>query len=338
MSYYDEEDFYEQSKFDEKINELKDCLRDSVRQEIQDQITQLQRENKKLKEENDDLRNKNKSIEYENKGLLSTNKVLNILTDKISEENIYKIIQVIFPKTFNEKTNDCPEFWSTYVNYYCNRKDVITLLKYANVKIPSELENIILPHDWNEELLDKFFDTMYKHVNCNGCTYEGNLRYWSYRMAANPFSNSSYDEIPWQFVLRNPLLNSEKYALKIAKAMNEGYNGLKFKEICSYQHLSKEILKLIVDKLVVKEKSDKAIFDFLINHIEFVSDMERLDILYPEIEYRWHCYDAVLKMPKEYQMKYAMSISRMEDRIEFLNKTNLSKEEKSQILGSIFDE
>lgn len=339
MSYYDEEDFYEQSEFDEKINELKDYLRDSVKQEIQDQITSLGRENESLRKENSDLRSKNKSIECENEGLLSTNKILKILTDKISEGNVYKIIQAIFPRTFEEKVYDCPEFWSTYVNYYDNRKDVITILKYAKVNIPSELEDIILPHEWNEELLDKFFDTMYSHVNCNGCTYEGNLKYWNYRMAANPFSGtSSYDEIPWQFVLRNQLLNSEKYALKIAKAMNGGYNGLNFEKICSYQDLDEKVLKLIVDNLVVKEKSDKRMFDFLIDHIELVLDKERLDIIYPEIEARWRCYSAVLKMPKEYQIQYAMSISRMEDRIEFLNKTNLSKEEKSQILGSIFDE
>ena len=261
------------------------------------------------------------------------------MTDKINEENVYKIIKAIFPKTFEEKTYDCPEFWSTYVNYYDNRKDIITLLKYANVNIPSELEDIILPHEWNEELLDKFFDTMYRHVNCNGCTYEGNLKYWNYRMAANLFSStSSYDEIPWQFVLRNPLLNSEKYALKIAKAMNDGYNGLKFEKICSYQNLDEEVLKLIIDKIIVKEKSDKAIFDFLIDHIELVSDRERLEILYPEIEAGWRCYDAVLKMPKEYQIRYAKSISRIDNRIEFLDMTHLSKEEKTEVLGTIFDE
>lgn len=341
MSYYDEEDFYEPSEFEEKINELKDCLRESVKEETQREIERLQRDNERLKNENSDLRNKNKSIECENKGLLSANNVLKIVLGKIDEENVYKIIQAIFPKTFDEKSYDCPEFWSTYVNYYDNRKDIITLLKYANVKIPSELENITLPHEWNEELLDKFFDTMYNHVNCNGCTYEGNLKYWGYRMAADPFPNKayqSYDEIPWQFVLRNPLLNSEKYALKIADAMNEGYNGLKFEKICSYQTLDEEILKLIIDKIVVKEKSDKAIFDFLIDHIELVSDKERLEIIYPEIEAGWRCYDAVLKMPKEYQIRYAKSISRMENRIDFLNMTALSKEEKSKILGEIFDE
>lgn len=340
MSYYNGEDFYESSEFDEKMNELKDYLRDSVKQEVQDQIASLQKENENLKKVNSNLRSKNKSIECENKGLLSATKVLKILTDKINEENVYKIIRAIFPKTFEENTYDCPEFWGTYINYYDNRKDVVTLLKYANVKIPLELEDVVLPHEWSEDLLDKFFDTMYNHVNCNGCTYEGNLKYWSYRNANDPFPTriSGYDEIPWQFVLRNPLLNSEKYALKIAKAMNDGYNGLKFQKICSYQTLDEEVLKQIVEKIVVKEKSDKAIFDFLIDHIELVSDRERLEILYPEIEAGWRCYDTVLKMPKEYQIRYAKSISRIDNRIEFLDMTNLSKEEKTKVLGTIFDE
>jgi hypothetical protein len=120
--------------------------------------------------------------------------------------------------------------------------------------------------------------------------------------------------------------------------MNDGYNGLKFEKICSYQNLDEEVLKLIIDKIIVKEKSDKAIFDFLIDHIELVSDRERLEILYPEIEAGWRCYDAVLKMPKEYQIRYAKSISRIDDRIEFLDMTHLSKEEKTEVLGTIFDE
>lgn len=49
MGYYDEEDFYESSEFDEKMNELKDFLRDSVKQEVQDQIASLQRKNENLK-------------------------------------------------------------------------------------------------------------------------------------------------------------------------------------------------------------------------------------------------------------------------------------------------
>ncbi len=339
MSYYDEEDFYEPSEFDEKINELKDYLKNSVKQEIQEQIQTLETQNQNLQKENRDLKSKNKSIENENIDLLNRDNVLKILADTITKDNVYKIIEAIFPKTFDENTHECSEIWGAYVNYYDNRKDVISLLKYVNIEVPQELETVILPHEWSEDLLDKFFNTMHRHVNCNGNTYERNLKYFSYKTAANPFPAkiySSYDEIPWQFVLRNPLLNSKKYALKIVDAMNEGYNGLKFAKICSYQDLDEEILQIILDKIVLKEKTDKSIFDFLMDHIELISDKEKLDLLYPEVEARWRCYDTVLKMPQEYQIKYAKSIDDAERKIEFLNETSLSKEEKTQIIIGIF--
>ena len=92
MSYYDEEDFYEPSEFEEKVNELKNCLRESVKEETQREIERLQRDNERLKNENSDLRNKNKSIECENKRLISANNVLKIVLGKIDEKNVYKII------------------------------------------------------------------------------------------------------------------------------------------------------------------------------------------------------------------------------------------------------
>ena len=43
-----EEDYFEPSEFDQKIEEFKDELRTSVRQEIKDEVEKLRRENKKL--------------------------------------------------------------------------------------------------------------------------------------------------------------------------------------------------------------------------------------------------------------------------------------------------
>ena len=59
------EDYYELSEFDEKIEEFKDCLRKSIKEETQELIIKLQEENEKLK----DVKNNWESIqhEYENK-------------------------------------------------------------------------------------------------------------------------------------------------------------------------------------------------------------------------------------------------------------------------------
>ena len=48
----------------------------------------------------------------------------------------------------------------------------------TKVILPKNIENFRLPIDWTEEEMDIFFENMYKHVNCNGCSYKENLRYW----------------------------------------------------------------------------------------------------------------------------------------------------------------
>lgn len=340
MSWEDYSDYYEPSEFDEKVEEFKDYLRESVKEETQNKINRLESENKRLRQENTELKAKNKTVESENKSLATDDIITKLVTKNITKENVYKLIGSLFKKTFEERTHECPDFWHTFVNYYNNRNDIITLLKYADVQIPSELETIILPHEWNEELLDKFFDTMSRHYNCNGTTYEDNLRFWTYRMAAKPFDRStysSYDEIPWQFVLRNPLLNTEKYALKIVKAMNNGGHGLYFSKICTYQELSEEVLNTIVNGLEVNDKTKKGeLVDFLEEHIEMVKEKYKLDYLYPIFASKWRAEDTILKMPKEYQIRYAKSLKDADKKIQFLKKTKLSKKEKTEVMGEIF--
>lgn len=65
MSYYDYDDYYEPSEFDEKVEEFKSCLRESVKKETQELIEKLQKENAELR----DVRDNWESIknDYENK-------------------------------------------------------------------------------------------------------------------------------------------------------------------------------------------------------------------------------------------------------------------------------
>lgn len=343
MSWEDFEDYYEPSEFDSKVEELKDYLRESVKGETRSQIERLELENKRLLEENKTLKEKNITVENENKAFATDDIITKLITKKFSKENVYEVINILFEKTFNEKPHrDCPDFWLTFVNYYNNRTEILSLLRYASIEIPSELDEIILPHEWNEEMLDKFFDTMHKHSNCNGEIYKDNLRFWNYKMDANPFKENRYSscsEIPWQFVLRNPLLNTEKYALKIIEEMNKKYNsnGLKFWRICQYQELDKDILQMIVDGIEVREDIKKDVLvDFLEEHTDMVTQKDKLDFLYPIFAKKWRGEESILKMPKEYQIKYAKSLDRADKKIEFLNKTQLTKEEKTEIISDMF--
>ena len=50
MCYWNEENFFEPGEFDEKIEELKNELRESVKKEINDEIEKLRKENKELQD------------------------------------------------------------------------------------------------------------------------------------------------------------------------------------------------------------------------------------------------------------------------------------------------
>lgn len=49
MDFWNEEDYFEPSEFNEKIEELKDALRNSVKQEIKDEVERLRKENENLR-------------------------------------------------------------------------------------------------------------------------------------------------------------------------------------------------------------------------------------------------------------------------------------------------
>ena len=326
------------TEFNEKFEELKNYLIESAQSDTSNEIKRLSSENRELRKEIKKLLEKHDELQKKNKAVVENDKVTQIITNQISEENVYRLIESLFVKTFDENTYDVPLFWSIYVNFYNNRKDVISLLRFAGVKIPDELESIVLPHEWDERLLDKFFDTMYAHYNCNGETYENNLRFWTYSMAAHPFDKkyfSCYDEIPWQFVLRNPLLNSQKYAVKIAEEINKNGNGVYFLKICYYQELSPDVLQTIVSNL--KAPQHPMITDFLINNIELVTNKKVLNNLYLTLVDKYGGTKYILQMPEEYQKKYVKSLDNPEKMINFLNMTKFSKEKKMELLGNIFE-
>lgn len=49
MYYMDDEDYFEPSEFDAKIEELKNELRESVKKEVKDELEKLREENKNYK-------------------------------------------------------------------------------------------------------------------------------------------------------------------------------------------------------------------------------------------------------------------------------------------------
>lgn len=332
---YYEGDFYnEPSEFDEKMEELKSCLMDSVKQDIKLNLEYYKNVSEKREKELSELKLKIKSLELENTKLHRANDVAKIILPRITKENVESVISNLYEKTFHEDTHDCPLHWSLYVNYYNDREQILKILNYAGVEVPYD-SSVILPHEWDKSTLDKFFDRMGSHVNCNGADYKGNLRFWSYNRAKDPFNYSSYSEIPWQFVLRNPLLNSKEYALKIAEEMSNSSswnNGYKFSKIDEYQNLSDDVIKILVENTTIDKKNMKGdVGQFLIRHVEYVKSDETLKTIVGILNNMWRPYKEATKLPEKYQIKYAQSLDRVDEKIEFLKVSTLSQEIKAKI-------
>lgn len=334
MSYYDFDEFYgEPSEFEERIQELKSSLMDSVKQEIKTDLEHYKGSYEKKEKELGELKLKNKSLELENNRLHNENEMIDIILSKITKDNVKEIISVLFKRTFDEDTHDCPIHWGLYVNYYNDRERVMKILKYAKIEVPYDT-SIILPHEWDKKNIDRFFELMGSHTNCNGQTYGGNLRFWSYKSAQEPFNYSCYTEIPWQFGLRNPLLNSEEYALRIAKEMSKGGDGCKFHCIDSYQKLDDNVLEKLVNNLHLKENSvSRDIAQFLVRNIDHIKDDAVLDIVVKILAKMWKPYDEAARLPEKYQIHFAKILNETDKQIEFFKYSTLSKEVKAKILS-----
>ena len=102
---YYEGDFYnEPSEFDEKMEELKSYLMDSVRKDIKSDLEYYKNSAEKKEKELLELKLKIKSLELENTKLHRANDVAEIILPRISKKNVESLISDLFEKTFHEDT------------------------------------------------------------------------------------------------------------------------------------------------------------------------------------------------------------------------------------------
>lgn len=331
---YEYEDYYEPSELDQKMEELKDYLRDSVKSELKNKLESLSKKNENLEKTKIDLNSEISKLRNENNSLKILNNASSILLNKITKDNIFEIVSILFEKTFNENTYECPTWFGILVNYYNDRYEIIELLKFAGIEIPKEAVDIVLPHEWDKGKINLFFETMHRHVNCNGNSFSDNLRHFSWKDALNPMTKnySSYDEIPWQFVLRNPILNSLEYAEKMVIEINKGGNGQNFSKITEYQKLDDNVLSYMISNIkpVVKYK-DSIVNHLLIKHIELMTDEQYIADLYKVLLNRWRPYETIAKMSFDYQTKYATTLERIDQVLEFFKYSTLSQDDKAKI-------
>lgn len=155
------------------------------------------------------------------------------------------------------------------------------------------------------------------------------------------YERTYYDEIPWQYVLRNPLLKKEKYLEQIGKHMISSYssNWSKFSQIDKYLELEPKELKVIFDNLYYQlwNNKNKDITYFIIRHIDLIDNENFLNKIY---DFCHNSYDftykyKILDMPFKYVKKwcsehtnYAMNL--LQDK-----KNEFAEDQRKELLAAI---
>ena len=348
---YDWTDYAEPSEVDELFKEFQEKCMDILCNNVKSEVDEIMTRNAQLTEENEKLRKQSKSFENiaieRTKSLNDSGtvlKMLKYLKNSLDDEKVYSLFDLMFEKDFEENLYEVPLWLGILTQYYSHKDEAIEFLRLLDVKLPDKIENFRLPIDWTEQELDIFFDTMHNHVNCNGYVYAANLRFWgkhSLMSVEDQCKKTYYDEIPWQYVLRNPLLKKEKYLEQIGKHMISipSSNWSKFSKIDEYLELEPKELKVIFDNLNYQlwANKDKEITYFILRHIDLIDNENFLNKVYDfcHNSYDFTCKYKILDMPFKYIIKwcsehtnYAMNLLRDK-------KTEFTDEQRKELLAAI---
>ena len=350
---YDWTDYAEPSEVDELFKEFQEKCMDILCNNVKSEVDEIMARNAQLTEENEELKKKSKSFENiaieRTKSLNDSGtvlKMLKYLKNSLDDEKVYSLFELMFEKDFEENLYEVPLWLGVLTQYYSHKDDAIEFLKILGIDLPNGVEKFRLPIDWTEQELDIFFDTMYNHVNCNCCVYEGNLRFWgknSLVSVKDQCKTTHYDEIPWQYVLRNPLLKKEKYLEQIGKHMistfPSDYNWSKFSKIDEYLELEPKELKVIFNNLNYQlwANKNKDITKFILRHIDLIDNKNFLNKVYDfcHNSYDFKYTNKILDMPFEYIKKWCLA---NEDCVIDLLKnkdTKFTREQREELLAII---
>lgn len=350
MYYEYDTGYYEQSEMDELLTEFKEKCTKILLEDINSQMGMIKHESEYLKKENErlttalyqaekSLRGSKKDVERFSLMETLTNGIKNTVENAESKDKkIYDFLELVFTKDYKEDVYDTPLWIGAMTQFYSNKDKVIDVLRLFDIRLPDNIENFKLPVDWNEEELDMFFDTVNNHVNCNGCTFEGNLKFWGSKSLYDVKTQcykSGYSEIPWQYVLRNPLIKQEKYLEKIGKNAFTPFRWDNFYKIDRYLDLSEEEIKIILNNIdYTKLKKNGDVAEFILRNLKYVEDDKFLKKIYSLFHdsYDFRYRNKILDMPYKYMLQWAEEHKNDAARFVEENKEHFTEEQRKELL------
>ncbi|PHA03035.1 hypothetical protein COE51_01445 [Bacillus pseudomycoides] len=327
-------------KFDALIEEVIEQRTNNMQQELtkvkevlsetRNLLFDAKLENKKLKSKLDQIN------EFESfKGIINSDNFKNFVGNLGLKETGIEL--------YGMGSERIPLWFNLLVTYYDERERIFTLMDMFEIGYPQWAKTFKLPFDYNENELDLVFKYMGKMYVCNGCIFEHNMGfYFEYQNRYSGslerlFSKESYVEIPWNLLLQNKLLTSEKYFDKIVDSLSKNRSHSEyFFRIQDYQTISEE---QVIKMFPYLPKSN--LYDihkrFINNNINILK--HRIDLaeqLKSKINDNQHSTFCYLNYPLDMQIEFVKGCSNNYSTIfPLVNKMEISKEEKLQLLSEI---
>ena len=249
--------------------------------EVKSRIKSIIDENTRLKTKVTSLTSENKSLQLKLSEVSDKADIISAGKDIMScfsENNIESIIKL--KPTYDIKMSDAgmnniPVWFYLILKYWKNKKDIYNIFKFFNFQIPDWAIDIKIPQEWNKEECIYFAQTTEKHYVCNGNIFNNNLGFWYRDQGKNlidaklMMTGKTYSEIPWQFVLTNPLwVKDDDVFNAMVTAITAGKNhSYYFFNIEEYGNkLSPTQLKSFMEAVISGYKKNK--YDGYINFIK----------------------------------------------------------------------
>lgn len=335
------EQYYEPSEVDILLDEFKEKCRGMILPNVKGEIDELKKDNKKLNDQNVNLITENRQLKNDVKIANETvrNSILidNILKS-VNKKNLSSLLEIMYKKDYSEDTYEVPLWLGLLTEYYSHKNEIIEMFNVFKIDVPKNISDFRLPVDWNEEEMDIFFDTLRNHYVCNGCIYKSNLRYWSQNSLKNVKEqcHTNYSEIPWQFVLMNPLLRKDKYLQLMGKNIFNSSHGSYFLAIDKYQPLKDSEIKMILNNIDFTQLKELKwdLGEFILRNIHLIENDKFADKVYLLLKDKYEAFKYIQKMDKKYVKKYLLS--HKDDALDLLKKCDvLTKKEKQDIVNAI---
>lgn len=329
----------------EKIYEI-------VEKEVDNRVKEIKKELLKTKKEYNNLIKKYNDLKLENEKLKSNKLNLDLfqqIKSSLKELNIIDVLKFLNLKVSSIyrdiSADEIPTWFYCLLYFYDDKDKMFDIFDFLDFKYPSWAKKIKLPFDYNEEEMDIVFKNLDNLSMVNGWYFSpSNVKYYyeTLNHTKGEFKklfNSYYSSyIPWQFLLRNPLLKEEKYFSQIIKYIkNKGYNALNFYYIHKYQELELEQLARMAELIPTKGRYDA--------HLTFIKENSKLFKYYPSIAinfkdkmttYKGDFY--FLNFPLYMQIDFLKSFSDLDIIVSCVKLMEINEEEKMKLISEIIKE